>query len=404
MSRRLVWTPLAWSNLTHDPKRLAASVAGVGFAVVLIFTELGFLNALLDSTVAPLELLRAKDSRPTLLVVHRDKETLVDSRRFARRWLVSAGAVMGVASANSVYFESAVSDLHNPQSNVSRKIRVMASDSEDLLAMLAESSIAAARLSSPGTALFDIRSKSAFGFDTLMGGLRTASAPEVWLARKPVRLVGTFDVGTDFVNDGNLLVAIRSFDLLFPHRRPFELDEPTTDIGVIRLDTTADAAVVRSVLEQTLGDAGRLRILTLDELIAREQSFWRIHTPIGPIFGLGVVLGFVVGVVICYQVLSSDIRNHMAEYATLKAIGYTNPFLVKVVCQQALWLALLGFVPGALFSRLIYTILRDQTGLPMRMATATVGLVLALTLAMCLSAAYFAIRKLFEADPAELFR
>jgi putative ABC transport system permease protein len=94
----------------------------------------------------------------------------------------------------------------------------------------------------------------------------------------------------------------------------------------------------------------------------------------------------------------------MAEYATLKAIGYTNPFLVKVVCQQALWLALLGFVPGALFSRLIYTILRDQTGLPMRMATATVGLVLALTLAMCLSAAYFAIRKLFEADPAELFR
>jgi putative ABC transport system permease protein len=107
--------------------------------------------------------------------------------------------------------------------------------------------------------------------------------------------------------------------------------------------------------------------------------------------------------VICYQVLSSDIRDHLAEYATLKAIGYGNTYLVKVVCRQALWLALLGFIPATLFAAFVYSKLSAWTGLPMQMAPHTVGLVLLLTMVMCLSSAYLAIRKLFQADPAELF-
>ena len=149
---------------------------------------------------------------------------------------------------------------------------------------------------------------------------------------------------------------------------------------------------------------GRLLILTIGEMIGQEQAFWQNHTPIGQIFRLGVILGFVVGLVICYQVLSSDIRDHLAEYATLKAIGYDNTFLVQVVCRQALWLALLGFASGTLFAGAVYAYLRTWTGLPMQMDPSTVGCVLILTLVMCLSSAYFAIRKLLEADPAELFR
>ena len=148
----------------------------------------------------------------------------------------------------------------------------------------------------------------------------------------------------------------------------------------------------------------RLRILTVAEMIGQEQAFWQIHTPIGQIFWLGVILGFIVGMVICYQVLSSDIRDHLAEYATLKAIGYGNTYLVKVVCRQAVWLALLGFAPATLFAAFVYSKLSGWTGLPMQMAPHTVGLVLVLTLVMCLSSAYLAIRKLFQADPAELFR
>ena len=117
------------------------------------------------------------------------------------------------------------------------------------------------------------------------------------------------------------------------------------DIGVIRLAEGADVARVRAGLEQSSMASARLRILTVAEMIGRERAFWQIHTPIGQIFWLGVILGFIVGMVICYQVLSSDIRDHLAEYATLKAIGYGNTYLVKVVCRQAVWLALLGFAP-----------------------------------------------------------
>ena len=137
MSRRIKKTPLAWSNLTHDVKRLLASLAGVGFAVVLIFTELGFLNAMLDATVAPLEKLQRSEPGPTLLVINRDKETLTDALRFASRWLVKAESVHGVLWARALYFETALSDFHNPKTHASRKIRVLSSDSEELLSALA---------------------------------------------------------------------------------------------------------------------------------------------------------------------------------------------------------------------------------------------------------------------------
>ena len=402
MSRRIKKTPLAWSNLTHDVKRLLASLAGVGFAVVLIFTELGFLNAMLDSTVAPLEKLQRSEPSSTLLVVNRDKETLTDALRFASRWLVKAEAVPGVLWARSLYFETALSDFHNPKTHASRKIRVLSSDSEDLLSALAPGVEAGPQLRPPGTALFDKRSKSAFGFDELWDTV-SESAREAWVARKAVRLIGMFDLGTDFVNDGNLLVGFRTFDTLFPMRQVRQPDAPIVDIGVIRLAQGADVARVRAGLEHSSMADGRLRILTVGEMIGRERAFWQIHTPIGQIFWLGVILGFIVGMVICYQVLSSDIRDHLAEYATLKAIGYGNTYLVKVVCRQAVWLGLLGFLPATLFAGLVYWKLSAWTGLPMQMAPHTVGLVLILTLVMCLSSAYLAIRKLFQADPAELF-
>jgi putative ABC transport system permease protein len=402
MSGRITKTPLAWSNLTHDLKRLAASLAGVGFAVVLIFTELGFLNAMLDATVAPLEKLQRSEPGGTLLVINRNKETLTDALRFASKWLVKAEAVPDVLWARALYFETAVSDFHNPKTHVSRKIRVLSSDSEDLLSELAAGVEAGAQLRPSGTALFDRRSQTVFGFEELWD-TSSGSTKEAWVARKPLRLVGMFDLGTDFVNGGNLLVGFRTFDSLFPTRQVNRPDAPMVDIGVIRLVEGADAMEVRAGLERSqLADAG-LRFLTVKEMIGQEQAFWQIHTPIGQIFWLGVILGFIVGMVICYQVLSSDIRDHLAEYATLKAIGYGDRYLVNVVCRQALWLALLGFVPATLCAEFVYSRLSGWTGLPMEMAPNTVGLVLILTLAMCLSSAYFAIRKLFQADPAELF-
>ena len=180
---------------------------------------------------------------------------------------------------------------------------------------------------------------------------------------------------------------------------------PTVNLGVIRLVDRADPEAARDRLSKLLNaEAVGVRILTPGRMIGDEQAFWKEHTPVGWIFLLGVVLGFVVGVVICFQVLSSDIRDHLSEYATLKAIGYGNSYLVKVVVRQASLLAVLGFLPSVACADGLYAVLRWAVGLPMKLDGTTVLLVFGLTMLMCLSSAYLAIRKLFKADPAELFR
>ncbi len=97
------------------------------------------------------------------------------------------------------------------------------------------------------------------------------------------------------------------------------------------------------------------------------------------------------------------IADHIAEYATLKAMGRTNAFLVGVVIVEALVLSLVGFVPGIVLSGLLYRGLAGYTGLLMNLTLGRAGLVLALTVLMCLGSGLVAIRKLITADPAGLF-
>ncbi len=394
--------PLAWLNLRHDRRRLATALAGVGFAVVLMFMELGFLTALLDSTVAPLDLL--DDRSADLVMISDKKETLTDRQRLPRRWLVVAEADPNVAAARPLFFERALSDWYNPATRRSQRIRVMASDSEAPVFRLPGGVPLYERLKQLRTALFDEKSKRSFDFDLLRRATPTGLAVEAVLARKAIDVIDTFSMGTDFANDGNILVGARTFDALFPSRRIHDDDHATVDVGLIRLSPHVDSATVREDLERRLPpEVCRVRILTLPELKSKERLFWLQHTPIGFIFILGVILGFVVGVVICFQILSSEIRNHLGEYATLKAMGYDNPFLKSVVSEQALWLAVLGFLPGILFSYALYVLLEALTGLPLRLEATRVGVVFVLTVFMCIVSAYFAVRKLLSVDPAELF-
>ena len=401
MSRRASRVPLAWLNLRHDLRRLGVSLAGVGFAVVLMFTELGFLVALLDSTVAPLDLL--DPGAADLVMISQKKGTLTDLQRFPRRWLLAAEAFASVAAARPLFLEGS-SVWHNPATGRSQSIRVLACDTKDPAFRLPDGPRLYGRLEQPGTALFDEKSKSSFGYHLL-----TATPPgndmEVVLARRTIRVVGTFAMGTDFANDGNVLVSPRTFEALFPQRRIADADVATVDVGLIRLKPQAEPAVVRQALEGALPpETYGVRILTLPDLRCKEQSFWLRHTPIGAIFILGMVLGFVVGVVICFQILASEIRDHLGEYATLKAMGYRDPFLWAVIFRQAIWLAIMGFLPGLVFSAVLYRGLESATGLPLKMQPGWVLVVLLLTLVMCIVSAQLAVRKLFSVDPAELFR
>jgi putative ABC transport system permease protein len=148
---------------------------------------------------------------------------------------------------------------------------------------------------------------------------------------------------------------------------------------------------------------GDVEVLTRADVTAREEYRWVVQTPLGKIFNFGVWVAVLVGVAIVYQVLSTDIANMMGEYATLKAMGYPNRYLAQVVIQQSVLLALTGYVPSLLISWALYAFVGARSGLPMILTWQIMLTVLVLAVVMCTLSGVLAMRKLFQADPAELF-
>ena len=403
--------PLAWKNLTHRKVRFLVAVAGITFAVLLMFVQFGFRAALLDSNTQLLRLFNGE-----LVIVHRGKNALMVKQPFSRRRIDQARAVEGVRAVYPIYMEmlsslwknplnesggestSGASILKNPTSDESssRPIRVVAFDPEADVLSIPEGRIHRAELKLPKTALVDEDSRPFFRVSP------AASEATRELALKNLRIVGQFRLGTDFTNDGNLIMSDSNFAHYFPLPIPGESPLSYVEIGLVQLVPGADAAQVKAALSQALPDD--VKVMTREQIIGMEEDFWQANTPVGYVFGLGAVMGVIVGIIICYQILSADVTDHLPEFATLKAIGYPNSYLTRVVLQEALFISALGYVPGFLLSLVAYYLLAGRTQLPMHMTIPRSILVLALAAGMCVFSGLLAVRKVKVVDPAEVFR
>jgi putative ABC transport system permease protein len=383
--------PLAWQNLTHNRRRLAVAIGGIGFAVILMFMETGFENALIDSTVKVLEEVNAD-----IIVTSKAQYSLTAGQTFSRRRLLQAEACPGVSTATPFYIESFVADLKAPGTK-RHPIRVLAFDLADQAILLPEVVSQTSALAERGAALFDVKGKPAYGIDAQ----KLNTTPDgLELSGQSIRLVGSFSLGTDFANDGNLIMSAANFARYFPSRTGRDRLDSVT-LGLIRIETNEEIVAVQQRLIAALPDD--VMVLTKPQFITQEMAFWRRSTPIGYIFAVGTIMGFFVGVVICYQVIYADVAKHLREFATLKAMGYRNRYFVGLVLRQSLYLSLLGFIPGLLASLVLYAALANYTGLLLILTTKRALLVLLLTVAMCGISGALAMRKLWSADPAELF-
>jgi putative ABC transport system permease protein len=144
-------------------------------------------------------------------------------------------------------------------------------------------------------------------------------------------------------------------------------------------------------------------VLSKQGFIDFEQNYWRSSTSIGFIFTLGAAMGFVVGCVIVYQVLYTDVSDHLPEYATLMAMGYRLSHLLGVVLREGVYLAVMGYVPAYLAGQGLYWFVRDATRLPVGMNATRALTVLVMILVMCVASSLLAMRRLVDADPAEIF-
>lgn len=381
-------TPLAWRNLTYDLKRLALALAGIGFAVLLMSMELSFRQALFDSTVAVI-----RKTNADLILTSAAKYTIVVRETFDKRRLIQALGCDGVASADPLYIETRFAIVKNKQTGEGQPIRVLAFDPDHPVFALPQVNALLRQLKLSDKVLFDVRSKPQYG--------EISPGKTIELAQRQAEVIGEFALGTDFTNDGNLITSDLTYRQLFPERAAGNDPLDDVDLGILRLKPGRDARQVQRELERLL--PSDVIIFTKDEFEEQERRFWETSTPIGYVFWLGTLMGFIVGTVICYQILYADIADHLPEFATLKAMGYGNGYFAGVVLKEALFLSVLGFVPGIVVSQLICELVADLTGLLVSVHLGIAITVLVLSIAMCMVSGFMTMRRVMALDPADLF-
>jgi putative ABC transport system permease protein len=370
---------LGWMQLKHQKVRLLVAVSGIAFAVVLILMQLGFRASLLDSSVRYLEVLRYD-----IALINRDTLYLAQTVPFSARRLYQALGIAGVTEVSPLYASVAV--WKNPFNHQPRNIFVLGMEpADDLLrAPGVRENLAAVRLRD--AVLFDARSRPEHG--PVAEVFRSGRPVATEVNDRQIEVVGLYEVGTSFGIDGGLVTSDDNFLRLFPDRR-----RNAIDLGLVTIEPGASPERVRDAIRAIVPND--VEVLTRPQLIEREREYWNATTPIGTVFTFGAI--------IVYQILFADVSDHLPEYATLKAMGYSNRYVSWVVIQQAVILAGLGFIPGVVVCLWLYSVVGEATRLPMTLGWQRGAAVLGLTVVMCALSGMLALRKVRALDPADVF-
>ena len=387
--RLLSRTPLAWLNLTYERRRLLTALAGVSFSVLMMFIFRGFENALYDSQVQLIKLLNGD-----VVLISTLKSNMFVPEQFARRRLYQAQAYAGVEAAYPLYTTAA--SWKNPETHRIRPLRVLAFNLHDPVLQLPGITENLNQLQMPWTAVLDRRSRSEVGSN--------AAGTVTEINEQQIKLVGSFELGTDFASgNGNVVMSDQNFLRYFGNLGPDEdsRDLNGIDVGLLKLAPNQNPDSLVQALRKALPKD--VKVMTKAEFVQQELIYWRDNTTIGFVFSLLAIMSFIVGIILVYQILYTDVSDHWAEYATLKAMGYSNLYLLGVVMQEAVILAVMGFIPGCLISVGLYKLTANATGLLMQMTQTRMINLFVATVVMCIISGAIAVRKVQASDPAEVF-
>jgi putative ABC transport system permease protein len=379
--------PLAWRNLVANKRRLARSSAGIGFAVLLMLVQLGFERGFFDASLGTVRQLDGD-----LFVMRASKYRFGSEDPFPAHDLAAARAVAGVASVVPLYASWQRLFWRSPLDGNHYMIQVFAFDPDNPPFLLPEVRAQSGRLKEPGAVLVDRRGRGFLGM--------AAGDGDSEISGRPAHIVGGFALGPDFMSDGTAMTSEQSF-AAFLTGNPSNAAALPVEFGIVKLMPGADAAAVQRALVAALPTA--LRVFTKAQLVAFERDFQAALSSAGPIFWMGTLVGFVVGMLISYQVIYTDLFDQLPQYATLKGMGYGTSYLVRVVFEQATLSAVAAFVPAWLLCLVVYRVVGALALLPLHMTLGQTALSFALTLGMCLLSAAFAIRRVITLDPAEVF-
>ncbi len=379
--------PLAWLQLSHEKIRLLVAIAGITFADILMFMQLGFRDALFDSAVK-----FHTNVQGDVFLISPQSTSLITMKTFPMRRLYQTKSLENVVDISPIYIDFRI--WKNPENKSTRGIMVIGfNPANDKLFGMPGVKENLEQTFKADTFLFDTKSRAQFG--DVKKWFDAGQKVETEVGNRRIKIGGLFDMGASFGADGNILSSDTNFIRLTNR------DKGLIDVGVAKLSPGSDPVATVAQLKRVLPKD--VKVLTKAEFIDFERKYWQEGTSIGFIFTLGTVMGFIVGIVIVYQILYTDVADHLSEYATLKAMGYTDMYLLTVVFQEAVILAIIGFVPSMGAAIGLYTMTRNATSLPLLMTAARATMVLTLTVIMCLVSGAIAVRKLRAADPADMF-
>ncbi|MBW4510730.1 MAG: ABC transporter permease DevC [Scytonematopsis contorta HA4267-MV1] len=380
-------TPIAWLQLIYRKVRLLVSITGVTFAVMLMFIQLGFRDGLFEDTVTFHKKLDAD-----LVLLHRDTTRFFDMKVFPRRYLYNISAIDGIASVNPLYFS--LTDFKNPETFVKRQIAIAGFTPDKPVFNIPEVNQQMEVLKLANTVLFDRLSRLEFG--SITANLEKHKEVITEISNRLIKVRGLFSLGGGVITvDGALVTSDLNFSDILNH--PLE----KVHMGVVKLQPGVSSQnFIKKISKQLPQD---VKLISLEDFIKLEKDSLADSSPIGFIFNIGTVIGFIFGSIIVYQILYTQISDSLFIYATFKAIGYANSYLVKIVLQQAFLMSFIGYIPGCAFCIYLYSFVKEATRLPISMTITRSITVMLLTIIMCSIAGMLAMSKLRSADPAELF-
>ncbi len=388
LTRLLGRLPIGYLQLMHNPGRLLAALAGVAFANVLVFVQLGLAGSMAESVAIPYRLFQ-----PNLLIVSPiESETLSDAATLPRQRLFQAQVHPDVTGGTPVYMgRSTWISGHEASSS----IQFFGLDPDAgaffhgaLAAPLVSLSLSDTALVDTLTRFVDMRS---------FADAHPEAPVPFEMQNRQLGAIGTVSIGGGFGGDGVFLVSDQTFFHLFPKR-----SSATPSHILLALAPGADPGRVTAELVQ-LYPPDTVRIRAVAQAMEQEVRYQMTERPTGLIFAFGVAIGVVVGIVIAYQVLSADVADHIREYATFKAMGFRQGFFVGIILEEAIILVAIGFWPGLAFSALFYQSLAYLTNIPIFMTPERAFAVFIGTILACALSGILAMRKLAAADPADLF-
>ncbi len=380
-------TPLGWLQLKKNRGRLLVAVAGIGFADLLMFAQLGIQAALFDSNTL---LNRGLDA--DIIIRSAQYRDLSLANTLPRRRLYQIQSLQGVQSAEPLYVSRVV--WKNPQTRRKTELTLVGQSLERPAFNFPDVNRQLNLLKQPDTFLFDRLTRGDYG--DVVQQAEQGQSVTTEIDRRSVKVAGLFDLGASFATDGTLITSPENFLRFFPERGAGQVT-----LGLVKVKPDADSAAVLAQIKAILPPDAIAS--TKQTYVDLEQAYWQETTPIGIVFTFGTVMAFVVGTVIVFQILSTDVNEHMGEYATFKAMGYRDRYLLWIVMEEAIILAALGFIPGLGLALGQYALIHNAAALPIAMTASRLLLVFCLTVIMCGASGLIATRRLQSADPADIF-